>query len=281
MPRQPSMTRCALFAGVLGTAAAAMLSCAAAGPAKRSEKPSAAPVPARAPAPPLPGTSTSTHTTRRIVTAPDGTTTITEEVTVVKDGQTTRTVTTRTAGGTPGTTAVSSPDPRAAAAATMPAAAPVDVARDGAALVNEALLAHNRERQAHNVPNLRWDPALARLAQDWANHLCQGGRGFSALEHRPQRQGGPGENLWAGFTSEAQTYPAQDAIKGWNDERKYYDARTGQCRVGECRHYTQVVWHSTTHVGCAVATCPSSGMHSTVWVCNYSPAGNLEGERAY
>lgn len=48
-------------------------------------------------------------------------------------------------------------------------------------------------------------------------------------------------------------------------------------------HFTQVVWKSTTHVGCAVVECNLSLYNPSWWpakyvVCNYSPAGNVEGE---
>lgn len=39
-------------------------------------------------------------------------------------------------------------------------------------------------------------------------------------------------------------------------------------------HYTQIVWPSTTHVGCAVA----SNETDDFLVCRYLPAGNMVGE---
>jgi hypothetical protein len=38
-------------------------------------------------------------------------------------------------------------------------------------------------------------------------------------------------------------------------------------------HYTQIVWPSTTHVGCAVA----SSTTTDYFVCRYSPTGNKDG----
>ena len=49
-------------------------------------------------------------------------------------------------------------------------------------------------------------------------------------------------------------------------------------------HFTQVVWKSTTELGCAVSTCghifPDQGP-AVLYVCLYSPAGNVLGEIAY
>jgi pathogenesis-related protein 1 len=159
-------------------------------------------------------------------------------------------------------------------------------ALSGDALVQEALLAHNRERKKVGLKDLAWDAELAKLAQDWARHLCAsgGGRGghrMPTLIHRKARTGGPGENLWEGVTTEAMAFSISDAVKAWADERQYFDENSGTCRSGVCGHYTQVVWRATTHVGCGAATCSAAGMLATIWACNYSPAGNFLGERPY
>jgi len=277
MLRDSGSARIALRAGTFVAAAAAVLGCAASGSAGRGGRAAAAS-----------GASTSSNsstvTTRRVVTAPDGTTTVTEEVITSQDGRTTRTVTTRTQSGSG---AVAAPLPERAPASppvhdgtSAPARAGA-AAQSGSALALEALAAHNRERRQVKVSDLAWDDSLARLAADWARHLCRSGKGLVALEHRPRGPGSAGENLWAGFSSEARSFSITEAVQAWAAERKYFDLRTGRCRGGECGHYTQVVWHSTTQVGCALATCPGSGLSATVWVCNYAPAGNFIGERPY
>jgi pathogenesis-related protein 1 len=59
----------------------------------------------------------------------------------------------------------------------------------------------------------------------------------------------------------------------WAGERKdfKYGVDTGKV-VG---HYTQLVWRTTTEVGCATKLCNAGTPRAFhFWVCNYLPAGN-------
>ena len=86
---------------------------------------------------------------------------------------------------------------------------------------------------------------------------------------------GIGENLtWAAGTH---LTPAQ-VVASWVQEARSYTLSTNSCAPGAvCGHYTQVVWNRTRAVGCAIAQCNGS----EVWVCNYSPPGNLNGAKPY
>ena len=54
-----------------------------------------------------------------------------------------------------------------------------------------------------------------------------------------------------------------------------YDFTTGESTDGNAvGHFTQVVWKSTTKVGCGFSTCGDNDL----LVCNYSPAGNFAGQ---
>jgi hypothetical protein len=48
-------------------------------------------------------------------------------------------------------------------------------------------------------------------------------------------------------------------------------SRTGNWE--DVGHYTQIVWPTTTRVGCAIA----STSRTDYLVCRYSPAGNIDG----
>jgi hypothetical protein len=132
------------------------------------------------------------------------------------------------------------------------------------------LEAHNAARHAVGVPPLQWSARLAAVAQNWANRLQAAG---CPMQHSGTEA--YGENLaWA---SGEHLTPAQ-VVGLWVDERPDYAPATGACIGGAmCGHYSQIVWRETRFVGCGIGQCGGA----EVWVCNYDPPGNYEGERAY
>ncbi len=137
------------------------------------------------------------------------------------------------------------------------------------------LYVHNQARKTVGVPPLAWSDELANYSQRWADHLAASGCRF---EHRPESGEWRqlyGENLFMGT---AGYYDVGDAVESWISEKQYYSGEPlhdGNWHASG--HYTQVVWHSTTHVGCAQVLCNGE----MILVCNYAPAGNVLGERAY
>ncbi len=141
--------------------------------------------------------------------------------------------------------------------------------------INMRLLeAHNIARKAVGAAPLIWSDALAKDARGWAQKLAQTGQ----FEHAPQPKGAgaQGENLWMGTVF---AYSPEDMIGAWTAEKQYYRrgpfpkvSTTGAW--SDVGHYTQMIWHSTTHVGCAIAR--SEG--DEYLVCRYSPPGNWIGQ---
>jgi hypothetical protein len=69
-------------------------------------------------------------------------------------------------------------------------------------------------------------------------------------------------------------------VGGWSSEARYFMpgqfpsvSRSGNW--ADVGHYTQMIWPTTTHVGCALA----SNARSDYLVCRYSPAGNIDGRQ--
>ena len=146
----------------------------------------------------------------------------------------------------------------------------------------DALLeAHNRWRKTIPVPPLRWSSEAADQALIWAATLDEGCR----MRHNPDpvRKKRFGENLYAYWASSPyQGYRAtpEQVVRRWAEESKWYDATTHRCHAPKgktCGHYTQLVWTYSKSVGCARAHCNTS----EVWVCNYTPRGNMIGVAPY
>jgi uncharacterized protein YkwD len=131
----------------------------------------------------------------------------------------------------------------------------------------EMLDAHNAVRARVGVPMLSWSNQLASAAQAWADTLLRRGR-FQHQSRSPY-----GENL---FEIQGGAADPREVIDAWASESAHYDNRKNRCR-GECGHYTQLVWRSTSQVGCAVAR----GKGREIWVCEYNQPGNIVGRRAY
>jgi pathogenesis-related protein 1 len=134
---------------------------------------------------------------------------------------------------------------------------------------------HNRERAAVGVPPLTWSDSVAAGAQNWADNMLSTG----VYKHSTLEQlNGQGENMVAGMGA---NYPLLDMIHGWVNEKQYYHGQPIEGTLGApdatYGHYTQMVWNSTTEIGCGYAT----NDQSTYFVCRYSPAGNILGQTAY
>ncbi|KAG9440036.1 hypothetical protein H6P81_020201 [Aristolochia fimbriata] len=128
---------------------------------------------------------------------------------------------------------------------------------------------HNAARALVRVGAMQWNETVAAFARSYANQRI--------ADCRLVHSGGPyGENLFWGSGRE---FTAADAVNSWVNERQYYDYGSNSCAAGQqCGHYTQVVWRSSTQLGCARVRCNSGAIFIT---CNYYPRGNYIGQRPY
>jgi len=164
-------------------------------------------------------------------------------------------------------------------------AAPLISAAHAEAIDSTAVVAaHNRWRAEAGVQALSYSPKLAKSAQAWANHLKQSQ--YCAMQHSDPK-GSYGENLywtsplmWPDGRKALRKVSPAEVIDSWGNEKDDYNLARNECKSGAiCGHYTQIVWRDTSKVGCGMATCSDS--HEQVWVCHYSPAGNIVGETPY
>ena len=135
---------------------------------------------------------------------------------------------------------------------------------------------HNNERADVEQQPLTWSASLSETADAWAGDLSVRG---CELEHSNTAVG---ENLFYGWTTGELTIDPARALTSWIDEKANYDYATNECAAGAvCGHYTQIVWANTTEVGCGFATCEDGEKNGQLWVCQYSPAGNIIGQPPY
>ncbi|KAL1623577.1 hypothetical protein SLS56_008217 [Neofusicoccum ribis] len=171
------------------------------------------------------------------------------------------------------------PSTEAAAVATGTASAATDEHSytDDGVFKNTVLDVSNTVRQNYNASELAWNDTLADYAQSWS----EGCKFEHSANARAGEQGGPyGENL-------AATYPsASAAITGWANESRQFNFADPDFSEST-GHFSQMVWKSTTAIGCGRKNCGSaSGSgdddHANGWyvVCSYWPRGNVLGEFA-
>jgi hypothetical protein len=133
------------------------------------------------------------------------------------------------------------------------------------------LAAHNRARAEAGVPPLIWDRELAAGAASYATQMSSVGRVHAPRAGRKCVRENLLQSLPGGRSPE-------EMVGVWISEKRYFVpgifpnvSSTGNwSNVG---HYTQVIWRSTTHIGCAV----HSDSRYDWTVCRYSPPGNRDG----
>ncbi|XP_012518554.1 PREDICTED: cysteine-rich secretory protein LCCL domain-containing 1 [Propithecus coquereli] len=150
---------------------------------------------------------------------------------------------------------------------------------------------HNKLRSqvyptASNMEYMTWDVELERSAESWAE-TC-------VWEHGPASLlPSIGQNLGAHW---GRYRPPTFHVQAWYDEvRDFtypYEHECNpycpfRCSGPVCTHYTQVVWATSSRIGCAINLCHNMNIWGQIWpkavylVCNYSPKGNWWGHAPY
>lgn len=150
------------------------------------------------------------------------------------------------------------------------------------------LAAHNRERALVGAPPLQWDAELAAHAASYGPPLAR----LRTLVHSPREgRSGERENLamaWHGTRSPEQL------VDLWSREKQLlqpgssgpecpqqfgclrFPAASRSGRWEDVAHYTQMVWPTTTRVGCAIFAADWDYL-----ICRYSPPGNIDGKPVF
>ncbi|KAG7230518.1 hypothetical protein INR49_012231 [Caranx melampygus] len=133
---------------------------------------------------------------------------------------------------------------------------------------------HNRLRSrvkpmAANMQKMELDDELALLAKERAAS-CH-------TNPSPQHSSTQSHIGWNIHISAHGAASFSDIIDSWFEEGKDFLYLTGQCRENaSCQHYTQMVWATSSHVGCASQLCLREGDLWEIFACAYYPGGNWE-----
>jgi len=160
------------------------------------------------------------------------------------------------------------------AAANLPSPNWPAPAQRGEPLMRATVLnAHNAARRQFGVGPVGWSDQLAAEALVHAQYMAA--TGIYGHDQTPGRRKRAGENLWRG-TRGAFAYDVMVGVM--IDESRMFrpgvfpdNSRTGEWH--DVAHYTQIVWPTTTEIGCALASSPTMDY----FVCRYAPTGNKDG----
>ncbi|KAF9226695.1 PR-1-like protein [Gyrodon lividus] len=124
---------------------------------------------------------------------------------------------------------------------------------------------HNAIRSAFNAQPLNWSTDLASKAQEWASD-CR-------FKYTDGQLGPYGENIAAGTGN----FTIMNAMRMFMEGFTTFDPANPIFS-----DFTQIIWQSTTQVGCASAQCTgifdAAFGEETMHVCLYEPVGNVVGE---
>lgn len=156
---------------------------------------------------------------------------------------------------------------------------------------NKVLDLHNDKRniiaggifglpKAKNMKILQWDTGLGDLAQKYVDK-CKTEHNPNPIFNKKQF----GENLFrsSGLTIEE---VIESAVEGWYSEVKFFkDGKFKKEAIAnfpkgdayiDIGHFTQLIWADTDKIGCGISQFGEEGKETTLFICDYLQAGNME-----
>uniref|UniRef100_A0A803U0N9 ShKT domain-containing protein n=1 Tax=Anolis carolinensis TaxID=28377 RepID=A0A803U0N9_ANOCA len=135
---------------------------------------------------------------------------------------------------------------------------------------------HNEIRRlvqptSSNMMKMVWNDNAAMSAGSWASKCL----GTSSSKEDRMLDGVP-----CGELTLKTTYPTtwQSVIEMFSSGRIYFEYGIGTTDSRKnVNAYTQMIWHSSNQIGCALAFCPQS-TNTFIYVCHYCPGGNILGQ---
>ncbi|KAI1376965.1 CAP domain-containing protein [Hypoxylon crocopeplum] len=144
--------------------------------------------------------------------------------------------------------------------------------------VNAILLVHNIHRQNHTAPDLTWSTDLAGMAGQLVQECV--------YQHDSTiGGGGHGQIIAAGYTGDQMTRMLNNVYYSGleNYPQPYGNDVPDLSDFSLWGNFAQMLWSSTTEVGCAVMNCAGGlqnapGVPPYFTACFYSPQGNIMGQ---
>ncbi|KAI3849325.1 hypothetical protein MKX03_004951 [Papaver bracteatum] len=137
-----------------------------------------------------------------------------------------------------------------------------DAKLNGTLFMEQIMDGHNAARAEVGVPPLTWDRNLAVFAR---GYIDEDRRGDCKLLY--SERSSFGETIYT------------DAVAYWVSGKQWYTYSNNSCALGkDCSDYTQIVWRTTIHVGCAQIKCDTGDLFIA---CEYYPHGNYAGAYPY
>eukprot|EP01123_Difflugia_compressa_P010304 TRINITY_DN373_c0_g1_i4.p1 TRINITY_DN373_c0_g1~~TRINITY_DN373_c0_g1_i4.p1 ORF type:complete len:346 (+),score=61.67 TRINITY_DN373_c0_g1_i4:1-1038(+) len=131
----------------------------------------------------------------------------------------------------------------------------------------------NAARAAYGLPPFIYDDILAQLAQQHTSKCVSTfpDRNELASSYAALTTVTTSFGMNLGFSTVGHSRPS------WLDQKSSWKCESNTCTASSCGGWTQVIWATSTRMGCAVSRCGNRENS----LCLYSPSGNVNGRHPF